>query len=293
MRVEEAPPHRLEEVDMSSHVFRKLRQNSKQIFQSSSSGKRRGSIVDDLSSPDLSYLKVGKGRLTFFDLPPEIRNVIYEDVASGTRVFIPSTAAKKKEKESKTPPATTPSLLLVSKQVRIEYLPLLLECATISFAVRDFDFRNLMRVSSSLFSTELKALRKNPRITIRLLAQKPHRQTLAALRRWAQRRTEDMYTFPVHYSLVWPILTQLVPTSSSVHRINTYIARRAVLVQNVEALATLSKEVPEALQWELQPVMEVFETEMEVLGAMGSGSGGRTVDPFGEGLSSPMFRRNF
>lgn len=285
------PQYRLEDVEPNpSNMFRKLRKNSKQIFHSASSSKRSTSIAEDAVLPDLSYLRLGEGKLTFLDLPPEIRNVIYEDVASSTRLYVSTASAKKKEKESKIPPQTTPTLLLASRQVRIEYLPLLLECASISFGVRNFDFRNLMRVSSSLYSTELKALRNNGRLTIRLLATKPSKDSLTSLRRWAQRRTEDMYTLPLNYALAWPKLTQLVPTSGSVARINTYIQRRGILMQNLEALAGLVKEVPEALQWELQPVVEVFQRELEFMGAMGSG-GRSAATRGGEQWIMPMFGR--
>lgn len=288
-RSEEVRQYRLEEADASlPNMFQKLRRNSRQIFHSSTSSKRSASVVEEPAPPDLSYLNLGKGRLTFFDLPAEIRNVIYEDVASETKLYVSCTAAKKKEKEAKIPPQTTPALLLVSKQTRIEYLPVLLERAIISFAIRDFDFRNLMRVSSSLYSSELKALRKNPRLTIRLLATKPTKDALASLRRWAQRRTEDLYTFPVRYALVWPKQTQLVPTSTSVHRINTYIQRRGVMMHTMDALAGLGRDVPEALQWELQPVVDVYSRELEALGGV---SGSMRVDPWGDQWIVPMFGR--
>lgn len=288
-RSEEVRQYRLEEADASlPNMFQKLRRNSKHIFQSSGSGKRNGSVADPSTLPDLSHLRLGEGKLTFFDLPPEIRNVIYEDVTSEMKLYVSCTSAKKKEKETKIPPQNTPALLLASKQVRVEYLPLLLERATISFAVRDFDFRNLMRVSSSLYSSELKALRHNPHLTVRLLATKPSKDSLANLRRWAQRRTDDMYTFPVSYALVWPKQTQLVPTSTSVHRINTYIQRRTVAMQNLEALAALIKDVPEALQWELGPVMELFERELAALG--GTNGTGRMDGAWAEERwAMPMF----
>lgn len=270
LRSEEVRQYRLEEADANlPNMFQRLRRNSKQVFlpsSSSSKGRRSASIADDGLAPSMEYLHLGRGKLTFFDLPPEIRNVIYEDVASSTSLQVSCVLPRRKGKEPRQPPPTTPHLLLVSKQARLEYLPLLLERAAIVFAVRDFDFRNLMRVSNSLYSSELKALRKNPRLTVRLLATKPTKDTLAALRRWAQRRTEDMYTLPLAYALQWPSQRPLVPPSGSVQRINTYIQRRGVLQQNLAALAALGREVPEALAWELQPVAEAFERELVGLG---------------------------
>lgn len=285
-RSEEVRQYRLEEAEASlPNMFQKLRRNSKQIFHPSIA-KRSGSTTDENALPDLSYLKIGAGQLTFFDLPPEIRNVIYEDIASTTKLCVSCALPKKKETRNSSTNTTVPALLLVSQQARLEYLPLLLECATITFAIRDFDFRNLTRVAHSLYSSELKALRKNAHLTIRLLATKPTKDSLTSLRRWAQQRTEDMYTLPLSYTLAWPKHTQLVPTSSSVQRINTYIQRRSVLIANLEGIQNLCKEIPEALGWELQPVTRAFERDLEGLGRE-AGTG--RVDLMGERWAVPMF----
>ena len=277
-RSEEIRQIKLEEADASlPSMFQRLRRNSKQMFHPSAS-RRKNSTVNDISAtPEEDYLRLGRGRLTFFDLPAEIRNVIYQDVASETKIYVPVRAARRDP--SKAPPLPTPSLLLVSRQTRNEYLPLLLEYSTLSFAIRDFGFQSIIRVSASLYSSELKALRKNPDLTVRLLATKTSDKGITDLRRWLQNRTEGMHIFPLTYSIVWPKATQILPTSTQVHRINTYLRRRSILIQNLEAMCGgqegkggLYSVVPEALQFELQPLIDLFQRELDGLhGAIDDG----------------------
>jgi hypothetical protein len=239
-------------------MFKSIRRNSKQLLES-----RRKSVPAIVTETNPPTITPRPRKLTFFDLPAEIRNVIYEHIAEETRILVPLPQSGKKP--TKLPPPT-PSLLLVSKQIRPEYLPLLLECASITFQVKDFDFRNLMRITSSLYSTELKALRHNSQLRIRLHLDKMRPDSLQALRRWLVNRSEHLDRLNFHYAITWPRHTQIIPTSTQVHKVNIYMQRRAVLSQNLEAMSHLHHNVEEALQFELQPLVRVLEDEQMLIG---------------------------
>ena len=235
-------------------MFKNLRRNSKQLFEP----KRKTSVtttVTPVHEADSVPSRAGSRKLTFFDLPAEIRNVIYEHVARDTRLY---NTGKKPNKS----PLPVPSMLLVSGQTRREYLPLLLEFAPIAFRVKDFDFKSLMRITSSLYSTELKALRHNPNLTLRLQVSKPSRDTMASLRRWLVKRAENLDRLAWSYGVIWAKHVQILPTSSEVHKTNTYIQRRTLLTQNLEMMAQLHRNVDETLRFELEPIIAAFEEEL-------------------------------
>ena len=214
-----------------------IRRNSRQLLDSRRSNSIVSTELDPVPEPEK------RSRLTFFDLPPEIRNVIYEDVAREARICIPLSSKKNNDKL----PPQTPSMILVSKRTRQEYTPLLLECAEISIVVKEFDFRHLIRIISSLYRTELKAVRLNNQLTIHLRGERCSKDSLANLRRWLVNRSEGMDRLPWQYDIVWTKNTQIVPTSTQVHRINTYIQRRTILPHNLEAMSTLHHNVDETL----------------------------------------------
>ena len=121
-------------------------------------------------------------KTSFYDLPSELRIHIYELVARDTRLSIFSASPK----HIKTPP-----LLLTSRQVRNEYRPVLLSLAPIRAHVGNYNFKPIMRVVGSLYSTELKALRKNNRLTIVLHLKNfdvTSEHCMTSLRRWAVKR---------------------------------------------------------------------------------------------------------
>lgn len=238
-------------------MWKKIRRNSKQLLE-----PRRGSSVGIPPEPGRQSTTISERKLTFFDIPAELRNVIYEDVASSTSLHV----LLHTKKPNKLPPPT-PSLFLVCKQTRQEYVPLLLEYATISLLVKGFDFRDVMRITSSLYSTELKALRNNKQLTIQLVAEKTSKDGVASLRRWLVDRSNGLDRLGWHYSIAWPKATQIFPTSTQVHRINTYIQRRSILNQNLEAMSQLHHNVDETLQFELQPIVATFERELDEVGA--------------------------
>ncbi len=199
-------------------MLKSIRRNSKQFFE-----PRRKSIVSLITTPEVAHAAKDEPSptkqrpLTFFDLPAEIRNEIYELIANETRIFVPAPAFKK---SSKALPSAPPSLLLVSGQTRREFLPLLLEIAPIRCVIKDLDFSNLTRIISSLYSTELRALRHNPAFTILLQIEKCNRDTIASLRRWLVNRGEGLDRIAFQYGIVYTRHTQIIPTSSQVHRIN-------------------------------------------------------------------------
>lgn len=185
-----------------------------------------------------SKLKTG---LNLFDLPAEIRNVIYELCAKTTSLVV-----------SDSKKTTGPGLLLVSCQVRKEYTPVLLASAPITVNVSNFDFRPTSRLIRSLYSTELKALRANSRLAINLhLTKLPTKDDIAHLRRWATRRSEHMDR------LAW---TYRVDRPKSATR--SLAQQRAELMGAIiKAVEVLHSELHESLQFELEPVLAVLEEE--------------------------------
>lgn len=242
--------------ERASTMLKKIRRNSKQLLES-----RRSNSVHTID-PEPAPPTTKSGGLTFFDLPAEIRNAIYEDVARQAHIRIPLPSKKNSDKQPYQP---TPSMILVSKRTRQEYTPLMLELATISIVVKDFDFHNLRRIISSLYRTELKAIRLNTHLTIHLRAEKCNKDSLSNLRRWLVNRSEGMDRLPWHYDIAWTKNTQIVPTSTQVHRINTYIQRRTILIHNLEAMSQLHQNLDETLRFELQPVIAAYELELHTI----------------------------
>lgn len=234
-------------------MLKKLRRNSKQVLEL----RRTSSATPESFKPTPPIQETAKTQiLTFFDLPAELRNVVYEYVAAETKLHIVAPMSKSTKK-----PPPLPSLLLVSRQTRQEYVPLLLANASITAVIKDYDFRNLMRVCCSLYSTELKALRSNNNLIVRFLAQKGKPECMPSLRRWLVNRGKGLDRIPWQYGLCWKYPHQLVPTSGPVRRLNTYVEQRKILEQNLEALAQLHKTIEPLLRFELEPVIRAFERE--------------------------------
>lgn len=249
-------------------MLHKIRRSSKQLLE-----PKRNSVSASGGIPQpTSTHRKKHGKLTFFDLPAEIRNVIYEDIARDTVITVPLTTNKNGKKA--TPVGMVlgigpiPSLLVVSRQTRGEYLPLLLELATVKVTIKEFDFRNLIRMLGSLYITNLKALRKNERLRLQLLAEKCNKDSIVSLRRWLDSRATSLDRLPWSYSICWKSKNQIPETCTEDKVMKIQIQRRSVLEQNLEAIAQLHKNVGENLQFELQPIIAAFEREL-----------GRTPDP--------------
>lgn len=272
-------------------LSRLRRTSSKQPSESSSSSStntsRQASLAVAPSIPSRSGSTTTtttpsqqQQSVSFLSLPAEIRNVIYSHVARHTRVLIrptPPTPSKGKFNTAKVPPTqpAAPGLLLASKQTRAEFLPILLSTAPTSITITDFDFRNLVRITRSLYATELKALRLNPRLTIRCLATQPSKTSLVNLRRWLEQRCRCLDRLPWRYEVYWGRGPGVgVPTGSTTGQVvNAFVARKRVLGENLEALGVLREGLQEMVAAELGPFVEAFEAELRRMGAVVAGVG--------------------
>lgn len=180
---------------------------------------------------------------TFYDLPPELRIKIYELIAKETTLclfFNP-------------PQRQPPSLLFATRQTRSEYRPILLSLAKVQAKVYNYDFRPLIRLVGSLYSTELKALRANANLTISLHLsdlEVTGRERMTLLRRWAVKRAEHLDRLQWSYELaVDPPARVLYPAAEE---------RLRKLWQSILAVRRLQDGVHESLAAELQPVLDAL-----------------------------------
>ena len=180
---------------------------------------------------------------TFYDLPPELRIKIYELVARETKLslFLISPTPK------------PPSLLFVSRQTRAEYRPILLSLSPVQARIQNYDFRPLIRLVGSLYSTELKALRANSNLTISLhLAdlEITKRDQLSLLRRWAVKRAEHLDRLQWSYRLVVGQSGKILYPATE--------ERLRKLGRSIVAVRGLQSAIHESLAAELQPVSDVL-----------------------------------
>lgn len=231
-------------------MLNKIRRNSKQLLDS----KRNSGGSRSIPNPRPT---TRQRKLAFFDLPAEIRNVIYEDIARQTSITVPLTTKKNGKKAE-----PIPSLLLGSRQTRQEYLPVLLEFASARVVIKEFDFRNLIRLLGSLYPGELKRLRENKHLTIQLVGEKCNRDTIVSLRRWLDNRSNGLDRLPWSYSIYWKSKHEITPGFSEDKKVSTYCRRQEILEQNLEGMALLDKNVSENLKFELRPIIAAFETEL-------------------------------
>ena len=224
-------------------MFRKLRRGSKDSDVGGDLADRQDNSL--LSPP--ATAATDKDKLTFFDLPAEIRNDIYDLVAGRTTLRLP--VGKKREAP------VIPGLLVASKQCRHEYLPLLYSTVPFLVEVRDFGFGNLTRVVSSLYRTELKAMRNNVRLVIQLRTQNCTRENLASLRRWLVARADGLDRLPWNYEIIddGPVTDM----------------GRIRLLRELEyytrLLARLNGKLEETVQWELHAIIAAFEHRASML----------------------------
>ena len=211
-------------------MLKKIRNLSSSKGPGSRAQSRRDSVVT-APSP-IEPIPATRGKLTFFDLPAEIRNVIYEELVSDTTLSLPA------YRKQKLPPQPN-GLLLASKQCRREYVPLLLSTAPIIVEVRDFDFSNLIRIVGGLYSMELKAMRANPNLIIHLRTQNCARENMATLRRWLVNRADSLDRLPWRYEIRVRLLQE-----------SEYYAGR---------LRRKHLNMDDTLQWELDAIIAAFE----------------------------------
>ncbi|KAI6787650.1 hypothetical protein KC332_g10357 [Hortaea werneckii] len=226
-------------------MLRKLRRSSKDSIPEVAPGSRHDRTATHSSYPSAT----DANKLTFFDLPPELRNAIYEILATNTILTL--TGDKKRSKDR--PPIV--GLLAASKQCRKEYLPVLFSTTPVVAEIKDFDFSNLMRVVLGLYSQELKALRENPHITIQLHTHNCTRENLNNLRRWLVVRGDSLDRLPWHYDVAAQDPGHSVGRIRLLRELEFY----------AERLARLQSRLSDTLQWELQPMVMAFDRKAAAL----------------------------
>ena len=225
-----------------SNMFNKFRRSSKTSRLTESSPRTQQPPAAMTTPPETN----------FFHLPAELRNVIYDLAAQDTTLQI--SEKRSAWRHSRRRNDTIPSLLLTSRQCRAEYLPVLLATAPIEVEITNFDFSKLMRITRSLYSTDLKAMCSNANLVLRLNYPKAIKNVERGLRTWITDRHGVMDRVPWHYAL--PKKLQGLTKSYS-HCMDEYHLCMSVLV-------ALHLKVDESLQWELQIMMCEIENMEKV-----------------------------
>lgn len=216
-------------------------------------------------------------QVTFFDLPPELRNLIYASLIHDATLSLGtnSTSLHPKQKPKfqfrrrKSAPTPINGLLLASRQCRHEYLSLLLSTVRIVIEVHDFSFEHLTKVSSALAPSDLEALRLNPRLTIHLHTHNCTEKNLRLLRRWLVYRTESQKKRDAGLPWIYEFPLESLLPSTRMGRLR--LLRE--LEYYVDTLSRLAIELQGAQLVELQAIIVAFETKAtwleEHLGAVG------------------------
>lgn len=223
------------------------------IFRRSSKGSATSSSCSRQSSLATTCSMSTKPKTSFFSLPGELRNRIYNLVAEGRTLRLKNaTINHKKTTSTRRRHSTTddpiPSLFITSKQCRSEYLTILLSSAKLHIQIIDFDFHRVIRLIGSLYCSELKSLRLNPNLIL-ALSFTPRSfgkmgEMESNLRRWVQHRSLGLDRLPWRYRL------GAESTSS-------------VFVVSYNRCMTILKmgqcKLEESLGWEIQRIMDVVE----------------------------------
>lgn len=96
---------------------------------------------------------------TFLDLPPEIRNAIYEHAAKAARIEVDGDRLRG---DPEHPEKITTAIPFVSHQTRVESLPIIYSMAPISTTVWNWGFDHLYEFEERLSAKNLQALQSNP-----------------------------------------------------------------------------------------------------------------------------------
>lgn len=218
--------------------------------------RRRSSVVaTDTQSTQPSIRSRGRRQSSdqkpvgFFDLPPELRNQIYELAADASSLLLFPDSRK----------PSSPGLLLASRQMCREYRPILLARAPLRVNIFDFNFRPLMRVIGSLYPSELKALRANTRLRITLHISKASAKdgNMANLRRWAVKQSEHLDRLAWSYEV----------TNSQTSLLNKPQVEEMIreCKENMLALTFLSTKLHESLVAEMEPVLQAMLRQLRNL----------------------------
>lgn len=247
-------------------MLRKFRRNSKEPIQDGSC-----KADEDTGTATITDGTTGgshRNCLTFFDLPAEIRNAIYENLVSDTTLSLSSNlfpASKrsrlplKRRKGQLTPNNRVNGLLLASRQCRQEYLSFLLSTVRIVAEAQDFDFENLIRVSSSLKRDDLEfqALQSNRNLTVLLITRNCSSKDLASLRKWLDFRACCKIDLPWKYE--FPLEKLLPPTTMGRVRLLRELEYYA------DMLSTLEVDLEPSQRSELRLIVEAFKSKVDKL----------------------------
>jgi hypothetical protein len=139
-------------------------------------------------------------KTSFLDLPAEIRNQIYLELAAQTSLVLRPTKSKK--------PVPQSAFLLACRQTRLEFRKLLLANAQILVYISDYHFCNVIRVFETLPVEDLELLKWNANLWILLqIAHVPSREDYRNLRGWIDYRGSD--TIPAYFGPNKTIARQL------------------------------------------------------------------------------------
>ncbi|KAK4570462.1 ferrochelatase hem15 [Recurvomyces mirabilis] len=242
---------------LTMSMLKKFRRGSKDTITSITSHEPRHDSL--ATAPATSPQALIPNKPTFFDLPAEVRNEIYDFLANDTILYLPPPTTEKKQDERKKKDYIPPcGLLLTSRQCRKEFLPLLYSSSPVIIDIKDFDFTPLPRVIGSLYSTDLKAFRANKTLILRLRTQNCTRANLDGLRRWLVHRADSLDRLPWRYEVF---------VSDPIGRMGCFRQSREITFY-AERLQRMQGRLEETLQWELVAIVAAFERKSAELDAV-------------------------
>ena len=237
-------------------MLRKLRWNSREPTDAASPHScEDGAVADSAQASEEKQ----SNRLTFFDLPAELRNEIYDHVISDTTLSLPSNifASSRRSRlplmRRKSVAPQINGLLLASRQCHREYLSLLLSTVSVIVEVNDFDFAPIMRVSSGLGELESQALRSNRNLVLHLNTRNCTAKDMNSLRRWLDFRKTETLGLPWKYE--FPIDKLLPPNSMGKVRLCRELEYYA------DTISALAVDVEAEQQQELRAIIDAFESK--------------------------------
>ncbi|KAK3679213.1 ferrochelatase hem15 [Recurvomyces mirabilis] len=220
-------------------VLKKFRRGSKDTITSITSQEPRHDSL--ATAPSTSPQALIPNKPTFFDLPAEVRNEIYDFLANDTILYLPPPPEKKQDERKKKDYIPPCGLLLASRQCRKEFLPLIYSSSPVIIDIKDFDFTPLLRVIGSLYSTDLKAFRLNKTLILRLRTQ-----------------NYSLDRLPWRYEVF---------VSDPIGRMGCFRQSREITFY-AERLQRMQGRLEETLQWELVAIVAAFERKSAELDAV-------------------------
>ncbi|KAM3418126.1 hypothetical protein BST61_g6331 [Cercospora zeina] len=161
-------------------------------------------------------------RTTFFDLPAELRNTIYELVADCTLRF----------KSGSNTPSTIPGLLLASRKCRGEFISVLLATARLEASITDMNFNRFLLTFSTLDQRSRKAIASNSQLLITLRVRKCGSNVYANLRKWCQ-ECKEIFAGDENAPVWEYVMDRNVQTNAA--QLDWYCGRVRVLEQRIPA----------------------------------------------------------